>query len=380
MTGLGGIIRLLTVAVLLTALAPTRIWAQGTESDRPTDQISLLAPSFVSETPALGRNVSTVLGLQVWRTLRQAPTPNPKELHFGDGAVYWSPDTPPPLSHAEAESRARRIAVLAQMVFWGETFRYADAVIVEPHLSLPRYRDFRVRRNELWTLKFGRDTRLTCDVPRRRYSFEPIILRPDIVDRYTSPVGLSVYADTDFTQEIGTLDARFTAIEVHGDKALVVTRNDGRSIRGWVPLEPLSESRSEVTDFVAGVLRIYRADWEGAMAMFARVLENENAPTDIRVDAALYRARAAAALGLDPRTDAAVAAKLGARSRQVAIYTTMADLAALRQGRRDTNPAETLASLHQAGPYFEPNDAWFEQAVTVLNMVRRRPPVVGEER
>lgn len=363
-------IRFFTLCLLALFVAGTQpVLAQAPQQ---TDEITLLTPAFASDTPGLGANVSLILGLQIWQTLRQAPFPNPKGLYFGDGKIVWSMEGPPPTSHREAEAQARNVSVLAQIVLWGEAVPYGDGVIVETHLSLPDYRDFRTRRNELWSVDPGDGMPVVCDVPRRRISFEPIVLRPDIVASYGRGASLPVFADKAMKRRIGRLGQNFTAIEHHQDRARVVTQWRGKQLEGWVPLPLLGEQRSEIVDFVGGIIRIYRADWAGARALFDRVLDNPAVPTEVRIDAALYNARAAVNLARDPRADIRKAAAYGARTKRLVVYGTMADLWADVMERRGSDPRSTRQSLKSHEAYFPAQDPWLGEAYRALTVREQR--------
>jgi hypothetical protein len=86
------------------------------------DQITLYVPAFQGP-GALGRNVTTILNLQVWQTFRHTPRPsNPEKLDFGIGLVIW--DTRPlnESSHRDAEERAMALEMSAQMTMWGKVY------------------------------------------------------------------------------------------------------------------------------------------------------------------------------------------------------------------------------------------------------------------
>ena len=82
--------------------------------------------------------VATVLNLQVFRTLRKAPSPNPLKLSFGDGTVLWGAVPLASASHAAAERAATtEPRGNVRLVLWGKASAYADGVSVEAHLTLP---------------------------------------------------------------------------------------------------------------------------------------------------------------------------------------------------------------------------------------------------
>lgn len=329
------------------------------------DTVTLYAPALASERPGLGFAVSAVVGLQVWQTLRKAPTPNPAGLSFGDGVVIWDPVTAGIDSHESAEAVARKANIGAQLVLWGKAYEFGDGVVVQLNLTLPRYHDFRERTPEIWRFAWEEGGgALEADLPSRRYSFEPMVLERSIVERYSRPDAIALYSTAEGGAEVGRLGGRFLALR-SGPDAVYVRSATGRE--GWVRLPELARSRSEVTDFVSAMLRIYRADWDGARALFARVVASPSAPTALRLDAALLGARAGLLAGV-PRASMIAemerAASLSPQARRGVVYQAMARLATEaaqyrcpRSGRLDV----TEHWLDGRAGVFADDDPWLQQ-------------------
>jgi len=329
------------------------------------DTVTLYAPALASERPGLGFAVSAVVGLQVWQTLRKAPTPNPARLSFGDGVVIWDPVTAGIDSHEAAEAVARKANIGAQLVLWGKAYEFGDGVVVQLNLTLPRYHDFRERTPEVWRFAWheGRAV-LEADLPSRRYSFEPIVLERSVVERYSRPDAIALFSQPEGGTEVGRLGGRFLALR-SGPDAVFVRPAQGRD--GWVQLPELAANRSEAVDFVSAMLRIYRADWEGARALFARVVESPAAPAALRLDAALLRARAGLLAGMSPAAMVAEmesAASLSPHARRGVLYEGMARIAAEASQHRCPR-AERLDGLEQwldgRAAVFAADDRWLQQ-------------------
>lgn len=338
------------------------------------DTVTLYAPAVRSERPGLGFAVSAVVGLQVWQTLRKAPTPNPRNLSFGDGLVIWDPIPAGSATHEDAEAAARKADIGAQLVLWGEAYEFGDGVVVQLNLSLPLYHDFREATPEVW--RFGwheGGPGIEADLPTRRYSFEPIVLDRAIVERYSRPDAIALYSSAEGGKEVGRLGGRFVALR-SGPDAVYVRSAEGRE--GWVRLPELAANRSEVVDFVSAMIRVYRADWEGARTLLARVVESSTAPTALRTDAALLAARAGLMLGLPPATVLAElerAASLSPHARRGVVYGAMARLVAESTARdcpRDARLAAIDAWLRRHEGVFLSNDPWLEQCRRVLEAGR----------
>jgi hypothetical protein len=342
------------------------------------DTVRLYVPALLAERPGLGFAVSTVIGLQVWQTLRKAPSPNPQALSFGEGEVIWDPSPASFADHEGAEAAARSGNLGAQFVLWGKAYEFGDGVVVQLNLSLPRYHDFRERTPEIW--RFGWQPgvpTLEADMPARRYSFEPIVLDKAVVERYSRPDAIALYASRGESREIGRVGGRFLALEsVPG--AVKVRTAAGQ--QGWVSLPDLAAQRSEVVDFVSGLVRIYRADWHGARELLARVSDSPVAPTALRLDAALLSARAGLLAGLPAEQMVAEmdrAAALSPNARRSAVYQTMIRLSAA--GRREgcvdaASRAEIAAVIDQRRRLFVADDEWLAKVEQVLGADERTCP------
>lgn len=342
------------------------------------DRITLYTPPF--EGPAaLGASVATILNLQIWQTLRGAPSPNPKSLLFGQGVVVWGR----PLkkySHNDAEARAKEISLLAQFVFWGKVYTYGEGAIAQTNLSIPDYRDFREAHPERWIINIrGPDgvVKFATDIPQRRYSFEPIVLTEEVIRRYSRPAALLIYASPGSQEVIGAIGNEFTAIEQREE--MVKVRSGGKT--GWVRLPQLSRSRSEVVEFVGGVIRIFRGDWAGAEALMSRVIENTRTPNELRTDAYLYKGLAASQQNQVSEEAFSEARKLSPYSKRCIVYAVMGKLSDYwrAQGSRASaeekrNLLREARRLLEENEYlFEPNDSWVSEVFGGLERLESAP-------
>lgn len=225
--------------------------------------ITLYVPAFGGP-ESLGNNVATILNLQVWETLRKAPYPNPKNISFGDGLILWD-DKPLP-------SQAPSAAVLAahnygaDLVLWGKAWHYGNGVVVQAYLTIPA-----ADRRSIWEVMLpgaDNDMRVSIDLPPLQYEFHPIVLTRAIVDNYSSPSALKLYASPKSTDVTGFVGNAFTALEQDGSFARV----ESNGAQGWLHLPSLSANRSEVVDFIGGIIRVLRADWDGAQRLFQDVI------------------------------------------------------------------------------------------------------------
>jgi hypothetical protein len=344
---------LFTVSAIVMAIGAV------TAQPRP---VTLLVPPF--EGPgALGVNVSTVLNLQVWQTLRKAPFPNPQNLNFGDGLVTWMDE---PLESQTHEAALRAATEnKADVVLWGKARPYGSGVVVQSYLTINP-----PSASPIWRLPVERDgqsSTINVGLPRLRYEFTPLELRSSIVENYRTPDALGLYSSRDSGNKIGTVGSFFTALEQNGDAALV--RSGDRT--GWIRLPSLSSNRSEIVDFVGGIMRIMRADWSGASALFAKVIANPRTPTAVRLDAHLYRIVALERSGSSGAEEARRAHALNPYDRATVCYLVMSQIASANRlpadaGARTAALSDAVRVLENNRSIFSKTDPWFAATTKAL--------------
>ena len=290
------------------------------------DQITVLIPAFAGP-DHLGQNVATVLNLRIWSTFRQKPWPeNPQNLDFGRGLVIWSPEPLDRPSHREAERQAKRIDTLAQIIMWGKVFPYGNGVVVQAYLTIPKYRDFREKRLEVWTIERKGKT-ISVDMPRRRLEIGSIVLARDIIERYTLPSALKIYEKRKSGSPIGAVGDRFTGIQFEPQRGLAkVISND---VRGWVRLPNLSKNPTEISNFVAGAVRIFRGDWQGAVSSMDRVLQNKKTRASLRISAHLLAGMAMERMDQSGRPHFRAAFEINPLDRSTIQYLIMGEMSDL---------------------------------------------------
>jgi len=344
---------LTTILIIILALIPASLMAG-------VDQVSIYIPSFDGPRE-LGRNVATVLNLQIWQTLRRAPWPeNPDNLHFGYGLIYWDNETLGEQSHIEAERAIKDLSMLAQMAFWGKAYRYGGGVVVQSNLSIPTYNDFREDKLEIWKTKLNGKT-IGLDIPRRRIEMSSIVLEPSIIEKYSLPSALKMYKNQVGDEEVGEVGDSYVAIKFVPGFAYVKSKG----IKGWVRLPELSKRPTEVVDFVAGVIRIFRGDWRGAATKMQDVINNTNTKKPLKIDAYLYRGMALERLGEPGRKMFEHAYKLNPYSETTIQYLIMSDLSALNRltGVNKTKERNTINerirnTISEHGYLFKDDNPW----------------------
>lgn len=364
---------ILTVATLVFSLVSIAPYAFG----EAEDLVTLYMPAF--EGPdALGKNVATILNLEIWQTLRKAPTPNPNKLNFGRGLVVWDTQTLPEPNFRAAEEFSRagitissEERVYPQLVLWGKARPFGDGVVVESFLTIPpSFAPSAVTRDH-WVITIplrGSAMTIVADLPRRRYEFSAIGLDNNLVQRYTAPNALTIYDPQTGKKPIGTVGLKFEAREHRGTSVVV----ESKGIVGLVHLPGLS--RNEVVDFVGGIVRMFRGDWHGAIGLFKRVLRNPSTPSSLKVDALLYQVFAKSKAGLDPEDEIKQVHVLAPYSRSKVVYSVMARLERLSRvlETREFDPTDRPLIDHiqneltQNQALFSPDDPWLVTITALL--------------
>lgn len=338
--------------------------------------VGLLVAPFTGPNP-LARKAATVIHLQTWQTLRMAAAVNGRTLNFGRGILQWTEEEPP-TTHAGA------LALLAgsasQMTLWGRAQEFGAGVVVQAYLSVADADGAMAPGGALWRVTPeelpAADRSISVGLPTTLFEFGPIVLKPDVIPVLNTQVGIPMYRDRTFREQIGALTGDFVALEQGPNVARV--RSSGATEPGWVRLPGLSNNRSEVTDFAGGLIRIFRQDWAGAIDLLTRVVAVPTAPAGIRISS--YQLMAAASQRLHEQVGtpsrsvefAEAAEKLNPFLRETVKVKCMALLAA------DRVPAVTkkLEDTVRAGAsLFPQGDPWLAKVRTVLD--RRRSLVAA---
>lgn len=365
-----------TLKLLLTTLL-ILIASRNISAD--VDEIRLFVPVF--EGPgSLGKNVATIMNLQIWRTLRREPDRNPQGEDFGRGMIVWSTTPLAIASHDHAEELATHDNIFSQFVLWGETFNYGKGVISQTYLSIPRFSDhqrdgmtlddFRDNHNELWqvtTLTDKGAIKLTLDIPTRRYEFSPIVLSNSIVKKYSLPSRLIMYKEADVSSEIiSEVGDKYIGIEPRGHYQYIYSNGK----RGWVYLPDLAKERNEVVDFIGGIIRIYRADWLGAKELMDNVINNSSTPTALKIDALLYKGRCLEETGVSGDEVFKLAYQLNSFDQNTVRYWIMSKLLKLTRLKKENSQGHIFKDeLKQTKEFLNDNLHLFRQSSSWLKDV-----------
>jgi hypothetical protein len=324
--------------------------------------VALVAPFDSSRTksPQLGEKAAIILNLQIWQTLRIPPTADGRNSH---GTVEWITFSDPPRSEADVRKLASAMADDPAMVLWGRAWHYGGGTVVVAFLLVRGQALDTSLSNNLWSVSLSPGRQLSVTAPRAEEEFAPVVIRGDLLAELEDPSGLKLYADQHGDQVKGTVGDAFRALVQAKDSAMVQLPDGAK---GWVRLPNLSTSHSEVVDFTAGLIRIFRHDWPGAMELFAKVVNDPQTPAAVRVDAYLYIGLAADKMGRDSYPWMKKAYETNPYSKAVVQYLCMSRISDFNRlnpiDQRGGPGLGLLRSLHDitvvGASLFPVDDAW----------------------
>ncbi len=348
--------------------------------------VTILVPLFESRTKfeaepgTIGRRTSLILGLQVWRTFR-IPPPWRWGTTIKGGKISWDKDSIPK-SFEEAEQTARANSEDVHLVLWGKAAQYGNGIVVDSNLSILNDETGGRLGTNIWTVAIlsrgGMRYSLSVSIPEWRYEFGPIVLEPGVLPEISDASYIKLYAQPNMRAVIGDLrDYTFIALRHTGEYAQV--KSEGKV--GWVYLPNISKS-SEVVNFCGGVIRVFRRDWQGAIILFNKVINNEHTPTAVRIASFLYMAIAAENLRDRARSLSFIeqAYRLNPYLKVTTQYLLMSHLANLAQlyphqmrtlqARRSIDIAREILSKNSV--LFAEQDPWILQVEKLLSEVTSR--------
>ncbi len=236
------------------------------------------------------------------------------------------------------------------------------------HSALTPLLQRRKPRPERWqlSLQLASETiELYADLPSQHFSFAPIVMSGELLERYRSIEKLPIYADRAMTQSIGRMGDQFLALIVEHDA--IKLRSNG--IEGWVPLPGLITARSPIVLFTGGLVRVLRGDSRGADELFQALLAQQPIPTNLRIAALLLAGLSEERQGQSGLAMFSQAYALNPLRRDVVQYLVMGKLS---QALRD--PAQRAARLESAKRLlsdnaflFDATDPWLRDAKRALN-------------
>lgn len=351
------------------------------------DVVRVIFPTFGStdtrgrEQTSVSKKAATLLGMQVWLTLRKADPERPN-AKFGKGVVQWALDNTAPESNETAEEFAKkfsRAGDYGQMVLWGDAFRYGGEIVVEANLTLTTEATQGAQLLQATLYGASKVHRISLDFPSRHYEFAPVVLRSDILPKVDEPTEISMYKDASTEGVIGTLPGNFRRLNRVGDFIQVAVLDErGQESNGYIYSPVISEEPNEIIDFSGGLVRILRKDWGGALEQFKLVVENKNVPRLVKINSYIYMAAASDRLGRyrDSLTYSQQAFSLNPYMRTTRRYLCMAYLRQLDRLNFEDRLSRQFAwrmayyLLHMESVFSPKDDQWVSQVRTFLRDVK----------
>lgn len=264
------------------------VFGMVTAAPAPCQDNGVVVPAFDGPQP-LGENVSTNLYLQIWRTLRRAPSPNPHRLDFGTGIARYSKEVFRPLTASDVDEYVHSDGA-SQMIVWGEVRNLGDGVLVQAFLAAP-FGSALPGHPEMWTIRRNGHS-VSLDLPRRSFDFAPVVLDRDLVSQLHSPDVLTMCPDKHWPCNAVPVGDDWNAVRQEGSWAAVVS--NPRNKAGFIYLPTLARLPNDISDFAAALLSYQRHDFEQAARLFsgvARRTSQESTRQDAEALAAIARAR-----------------------------------------------------------------------------------------
>jgi hypothetical protein len=324
------------------------------------EPLRMLVPAFFGPEP-LSQQVRTTLFFEIVKGLQALDAPGK-----GVWILYGENKIERPTHDAILESTAWP-SVRADLAIWGQVHQFDDGVVVQLHFSLTPLLKQRAVRPELWGLSLrnsaGQYEKFELDIPGQFYTFEPMLLTPEAVMKFSDPTRIGLYSLRQGGELRGTVGEVIHFYEIYDDASKISTNNK----IGWVRTPPITKQDSEAIAFSKGLVRLLRGDWRGAQQSFNSVLANKNLPQELRIHALLYLGLAKEKGGDAGRREFEMAHRLNPLDRSAVAYLLMSELADISklqtQGKKGSLKAarqrlrETLDSTRVL---FPADDAWLK--------------------
>jgi len=337
---------------LLPALMVASLAAVTAADARQSPQLRLVVSKFEGQSD-LGQNVSTVVALSLWRTLRRPPENDPNAVY--SAVVVWPAASDQPVRTPQQAARLR-----AGFVVWGAASYYGDGVVVDSYLSTPESRDV---YNSRWTVRSG-EAAVSLDLPREVFHLGSDVMPARLVDHYSSPGVIAVCS----TQRPGctgpAVGDGMTGLQ-HDVEWSQVRLDSGPT--GWIHQPGLARVSGATAPFAGGLIAYYRGQFAYAAQQWAQIASISTAPAALKEDASslALAARLRAGTSNPTRCDATwdpQSVFLG----QVAVMGWLDRAVMASDARRASAFANAATCLGLARALLEPDDPWLLQAENLI--------------
>lgn len=310
-------------------------------------QVRVLVPKFHGD-PALGNPVMTVVFLDLWRNLLRAAPVQGKAI---GGMMMWSDKSLPDETHEAAENAINEVFPRCDMVVWGKAAYFGGGVVVQSFLSIPHERDPSGIHPEKWRVAVRvnrKELHAHVNLPQQRYEFTPFILKRELVEEFVTFGGIKIFDSPACLNSDGVIGSSEVTHEERNGEVSKITLS-GSAKPHWIRLPLLSDRPSYVTDFVSGIIRVFRGDYKNADSIFTALTKAPQCPSNLKADAFLYKALAKDKRGLDGSGDASEALRINPYSMRSVQYYLAARCSAIGRsinaGRNRNDISKEIGAL-----------------------------------
>lgn len=325
------------------------------------EPLRVVIPAFFGPAP-MSQQVRTTFYFEIVKAFRDVD-----QSQKGAWILYGGQNKVATPTHDAILDATTWPSVRADLALWGQVHKFDDGAVVQLNLSLTPLLKQREVRPEIWRLSLrnraGQHSTFELDIPGKLYTFEPLLLTPEAIMKFSTPQGIALYSSRGGVEQIGTVGADVLYFyEVYDDAVLIETNNK----KGWVRTPPIAKQESEAVAFSRGLVRLLRGDWHGARESFDIVLASSNLPQELRIYALFYRGLAKEKGGEGASDEFEMAYRLNPLDRSAAAYLLMSRLADISrlQAKGDVETLNVAwqrlrQTLDISRQLFAVDDPWF---------------------
>lgn len=253
-------------------------WAPANAQIQNNGQVGVVVTAFEG---AFGQSVAFTLRTLI-RSRLTGEDPVTRETGYGRGIAYYVPAPMEEPTHPNALSLAESNGM--QAVLWGHSTRLLDGIAYTSVLSITdEYEDFRVVRPENWTVTLG-EMHITLGPPRSFVPFPPSAFSKDDLENLGHPSAFEHCPVEGGSCEVFEDYQIFRAIRIVGDGIVV----DRGGVEYFVALPISDQIVSTPAEYAVMFTSYARGNFNDTLRR-TEELASDDLPTDLRVDALLYR-------------------------------------------------------------------------------------------
>jgi hypothetical protein len=324
-------------------------------------KIGVLVPAFEGKKP-IGENISTLLSLHLWRTLRRAESEASVDYKLDSAKINLGKRSLAGLSDEFARQEAR--VTNSQLALWGTVEQYGSTAFVQTALSIENREELLEKNTAaIWSID-RRGVSLKLGLPTNVVLFSPLTLNEATAARYSQIDAVKICASKEAECEGTALNReQFVPLREEGEWVYGQQPSVDATIEGWVHLPELGGAQIEITRFTGGLVAYLRGDYKLANNLLS--VESGNAL--VRYYALLFQGLATARSGELDSKSLEAAHRVNPYSRfpirasfmAYAMAASKSDDVEIRYSL--AKQADGILSMHKG--QFDLDDGWYESAV-----------------